>query len=170
MAAGLRSGPTNRRTDESSGWRVVGPPNCWSKRSGTILFPGAAQQIARSARVVVHAQGAIGHGLVDVRIVLDDRSDAVAVDHERERVADDFREIILPLLSGQNRQTRLRTYRLWPDIQVSTLGSNWREQVCGWSEEARADFVSELLHHRVDDEIAVFAVEDNSAAVTSLSY
>ena len=30
--------------------------------------------------------------------------------------ADDFCDIILSLLSGQNRQTRLRTYRLWPDI------------------------------------------------------
>ena len=79
--------------------------------------------------------------------------------------ADDFPDIILPLLSGQDQETQLRTYRLWPDIQVSSLGSNWREQVRGWSEEARADFVSELLHHRVDGEIAAFAVEDNSVAV-----
>ena len=35
----------------------------------------------------------------------------------------------------------------------------------GWSEEARADFVSELLHHRIDEEIATFAAEDNSIAV-----
>ena len=79
--------------------------------------------------------------------------------------ADDFRDIILPLLSGQDQQTRLRTYRVWPDIQFSSLGSNWRGQVRGWSEEARADFVSELLHHRVDDEVASFAVEDDSVAV-----
>ena len=79
--------------------------------------------------------------------------------------ADNFHDIILPLLSGQDRQTRLRTYRLWPDIQLSSLGSNWREQVRGWNEEARADFVSELFHHRVDGEIASFAVEDNSVAV-----
>lgn len=79
--------------------------------------------------------------------------------------ADDFRDIILPLLSGQEQQTRLHTYRLWPDIQLSSLGSNWREHVRGWSEEARADFVFELLHHRVDDEIAFFVVEDNSVAV-----
>ena len=79
--------------------------------------------------------------------------------------ADDFRDIILPLLSGRDQQTRLATYRHWPDIQLSSLGSNWREQVQGWSEEARADFVSELLHHRVDGAIASFAVEDNSVAV-----
>lgn len=79
--------------------------------------------------------------------------------------ADDFSDIILPLLSGQDQQTRLHTYRLWPDIRVSSLGPNWREQVRGWSDKARADFVSELLHHRVDGEIAAFAVEDNSIAV-----
>lgn len=78
---------------------------------------------------------------------------------------DDFSDIIVPLLSGQDQQTRLRTYRLWPDIQVSSLGPNWREQVRGWSEEARADFVSEVLHHRFDGEIAAFAAEDNSIAV-----
>ncbi|HBH03321.1 MAG: hypothetical protein A2W08_07185 [Candidatus Rokubacteria bacterium RBG_16_73_20] len=79
--------------------------------------------------------------------------------------ADDFSDIIVPLLSGQDQQTRLRTYRLWPDMQVSSLGANWRDQVRGWSDEARADFVSELLHHRVDGEIAAFAAEDKSVTV-----
>lgn len=79
--------------------------------------------------------------------------------------ADDFSDIIVPLLSGQDQQTRLRTYHLWPDIQVSSIGSNWRDQVRGWSEEARADFVSELLHRRVDGGIADFAAEDNSVVV-----
>ena len=79
--------------------------------------------------------------------------------------ADEFSDIIVPLLSEKDRQTRLRTYSLWPDLRVSSLGLNWREQIRGWREEARADFVSELLHHRIDDEVAVFAVEDNSVAV-----
>ncbi|GMU03749.1 NACHT domain-containing protein [Corallococcus caeni] len=79
--------------------------------------------------------------------------------------ADDFSDIIVPLLSGQDLQARLGTYRLWPGVQVSSLGPNWREQVRCWSEEARADFVSELLHHHADDEVAAFAAEDNSIAV-----
>lgn len=79
--------------------------------------------------------------------------------------ATDFGDIIEPLLSSQDRQTRLSTYRLWPDIQVSSLGPNWHEQVHGWSEEARADFVAELLHHRADGEVAAFAAEDGSTAV-----
>lgn len=79
--------------------------------------------------------------------------------------ADDFIDIIVPLLSGQDQQTRLRTYRLYPDLQVSSLGPNWHKQVRGWNDEARADFVSELLHHRADGEIAAFAAEDKSVAV-----
>ncbi|UWF48297.1 hypothetical protein NYP20_23765 [Pseudomonas sp. N3-W] len=79
--------------------------------------------------------------------------------------SDDFSDLIVPLLTEPDQQTRLRTYRLWPDIQVSSLGINWQELARGWSEEVRADFVSELLHHRVDDEIATLAVEDKSAAV-----
>ena len=78
---------------------------------------------------------------------------------------DDFSDIIVPLLSEKDRGTQLHTYRLWPDIRVSSLGQNWREQVRGWSDEARADFVSRLLHHRIDGEVVVFAVEDNSIAV-----
>lgn len=79
--------------------------------------------------------------------------------------SDDFSDIIVPLLSGQDLQIRLSTYRLWSDMQVSSLGPNWRDQVRGWSEEAQVDFVSELLHHRVDGEITAFAGEDESLAV-----
>ena len=79
--------------------------------------------------------------------------------------ADDFRDIIGPILSGQDRQLALRTYRYWPDIRVSSLGSRWLEQIRGWSEQARTDFVSAMLHHRVDDEVATFAAQDNSVAV-----
>ncbi len=79
--------------------------------------------------------------------------------------ADDFSDLIVPLLSAQDQQTRLHTYRLWPDIHTSSLGPNWQEQLRGWSDEVRADFVSEMLHHRVDDEIVAFAAEDKSVAV-----
>jgi hypothetical protein len=77
--------------------------------------------------------------------------------------AEDFSDILVPLLSEPDQQTRLRTYRLWPDI--SSLGLNWREQVRGWSEAAPAEFVSELFHYRVDGAVAAFAAEDDSIAV-----
>ncbi len=79
--------------------------------------------------------------------------------------ADAFSDIIVPLLSKNDQHTRLGTYRLWPDFRVSSIGPNWREQLRGWSDEARADFVSELLHHRIDGEVVDFAVQDNSMAV-----
>ncbi|KVP88926.1 hypothetical protein WJ95_13465 [Burkholderia ubonensis] len=79
--------------------------------------------------------------------------------------ADDFSDILIPILSGEDQQARLQTYRLGPDVRASTLGPDWRGLVRGWSEEAREDFVAELLHQRADDEIASFAVEDTSTAV-----
>lgn len=79
--------------------------------------------------------------------------------------AADFCDLIVPLFSGTDQQTRLRTYRLWPDIHLTSLGANWHEEASGWSEEARVDFVSELLHHRIDDEILAFAAGDQSVAV-----
>ena len=78
---------------------------------------------------------------------------------------DDFRNIIVPLLSDEDEQVRLRTYRLWPDVRVSSLGPNWREVLRRWSEAAQADFVSELLRHGIDDEVAAFAIEEKSVAV-----
>ncbi len=79
--------------------------------------------------------------------------------------ADDFCDLIMPLLSGRDQQTQLYMYRLWPDIQVSSLGANWREEVRGWSDGSRAEFVSQLLHHQVNGEVAAFAAEDDSIAV-----
>ena len=87
----------------------------------------------------------------------------------------EFQDILVPLLSGDQEQTRLQTYRLWPDFPLSTLGVNWPERVRGWNEEARADFVSEVLHHRLVPEVVPFAVADQSmkvktAALSSLSW
>ena len=79
--------------------------------------------------------------------------------------AHDFADIVVPLLSENNQQTRLRTYRSGSDFQVSSIGPEWRERVRGWSEESRADFVSEMLHYRIDGEVANFAAEDQSVAV-----
>lgn len=77
----------------------------------------------------------------------------------------DFSDILLPLLSAEDQQTRLSTYRLWPDIQAVSVGENWSELVQNWREEARQDFVSEILHHRFDSKVATFAAEDRSIAV-----
>ena len=129
-----------------------------------LVFAGELSQLCGTA-VWNEVRAVVGERFRAAYAIRDGNYQQYAIAAMLATGADDFRDIILPLLSGQDQQTRLRTYRLWPDIQLSSLGSNWREQVRGWSEEARADFVSELLHHRVDDEIASFAVEDNSVAV-----
>ena len=77
----------------------------------------------------------------------------------------DFHDIVAELLSGRDQQTRLSTYRLWPDIRLSSFGPDWPEKVRQWTEAARVDLVAELLHHRTDDEVVSFAVADGSAAV-----
>lgn len=60
--------------------------------------------------------------------------------------SDDFRDILLPLLSNADQQVRLGAYRLWGDFHLSSLGPNWEETVRGWPEEVRAEFVSEMIH------------------------
>lgn len=78
---------------------------------------------------------------------------------------EDFSDVIVPLLSAENEQVRLRTCRLRSYIRVTSLGPNWRDELRGWCDAAQADFISELFRQRIDREVAAFAVEDGSIAV-----
>ena len=78
---------------------------------------------------------------------------------------DDFSDVIGPLLSGKGQQSWLRTYELWPDTRVTSLGPSWRDEVRGWSDAAQADFVSELLRQRIDSEVVAFAIEAGGTAL-----
>lgn len=129
-----------------------------------LVFAGELVQLCGAA-VWNKIRAVVGERFRDVYAIRDGNYQQYAIAAMLATGADDFSDIIVPLLSGQDQQTRLRAYRLWPDIQVSSLGSNWKDQVSGWGDEARKDFVSELLHHRVDGEIVAFAAEDNSIAV-----
>ena len=151
-------GETDRRNTSAGGKLVA------MALALDLVFAGELAQLCGAA-VWNEVRAAVGERLRAVYAIRDDSYRQYALAAMLATGADDFSDVIVPLLSGQDQQTRLRTYRLWPDIHVSSLGPNWREQVRGWSEEARADFVSELLHHRVDGEIAAFAAEDNSIAV-----
>ena len=79
--------------------------------------------------------------------------------------SDDFKDIIEPLVSSDDQQASLGTYRRWDEFHVSSLGPSWRDTVGSWKETARATFVSELLHHRYVPEVAIFALADPSAKV-----
>lgn len=141
------------------------------------LAPVFAGELARlcGAAVWTEVRRAVGERIRGIFAIPDGSFRLYAIAAMLATGADEFGDIIVPLLSGQDQQTRLRTYRLWPDIQVSSFGPTWREQVRGWSDEARADFISELLHHRIDGEVAAFAAEDNcievkKAAVSGLMW
>jgi hypothetical protein len=157
-AEGTGDGETDNRSAHLGGMLV---------EMALTLDPVFAGELARLCGPAVwkKVRAAVGERLRIVYSIRDGSYRQYALAAMLATGADDFCDIIVPLLSGQDQQARLHTYRLWPDIQVSLLGPNWREQVRGWSEEARADLVSELLHHRVDREVAAFAAEDNSIAV-----
>ncbi len=129
-----------------------------------LVFAGELTQLC-GATVWNEVRTAVGDCFRAVYAIRDDNYQQYAVAAMLVTGVGDFSDIIVPLLSDKDEQTRLATYRIWPDIRVSSLGPRWRDQVRGWSEEARADFVSELLHHRADGEVADFAVEDKSTAV-----
>ena len=107
----------------------------------------------------------VGERLRDVYASGDDSYRKYALAAMLATGKDDFNDIIVPLLSGKDQQARLTTYRLWPDLHVSSIGAHWRDQVRRWDDDARVDFVSELLFQHIDDEIADFAVGDDNGAV-----
>ena len=129
-----------------------------------LVFAGELAQLCGTT-VWNEVRTAVGDRFRAVHAIRDNNYRQYAVAAMLATDVADFTDIIVPLLSDKDDQTRLSTYRLWPDIRVSSLGPSWRDQVRSWSEEARGDFVSELLHHRIDGEVADFAVEDNSIAV-----
>lgn len=79
--------------------------------------------------------------------------------------SDDFKDVIVPLLSGANPKDRLGTYRTWDEFHLTCLGANWAETVKGWNEQARVGFVSELIRRRFAANIAAFVHSDPSLSV-----
>lgn len=90
--------------------------------------------------------------------------------------SDDFIDIIMPLLTSDDQQVRLKTYRAGTEFHLSSLGPKWRNIVKEWKEEARSEFVSEVTSHRWMPEIVEdFALSDpnpqvRAAAVQALSW
>jgi hypothetical protein len=142
--------------DGKSDWRYTTGTLVEMALAVDLVFAGELAQLCGAA-IWNEVRATVGERFRAVYAIRDANFRQYALAAMLATGADDFRDIIVPLLSAQDQQTRLRTYRLRPDIQTSSLGPNWREQVRGWSDEARADLVSEVLHHRVDGEIAAFA-------------
>jgi len=59
---------------------------------------------------------------------------------------EDFTDILVPLLTHSNQQVRLAVYHGGMEFLPSSLGSQWKELIGSWPEEARLDFVLQLAH------------------------
>jgi hypothetical protein len=57
----------------------------------------------------------------------------------------DFADVLAPLLSDEDQQIRLSTYRAGDVFYPSSLRPDWRRVVDGWSAECRVDFVHEAV-------------------------
>jgi hypothetical protein len=79
--------------------------------------------------------------------------------------SDDFKDVIVPLLSGPNPQDRLGTYRTWDEFHLSCIGANWSDTVSQWNEQARVELVSEIIRRRSAPDIAAFVHSDPSLRV-----
>lgn len=60
---------------------------------------------------------------------------------------DDFKDILVPLLTDANDQVRLSVYHGGAEVLPENLGPNWRDIVRGWPEEARLEFIIQLAHN-----------------------
>jgi NACHT conflict system protein len=80
--------------------------------------------------------------------------------------SDDFKDIVVPLLTSSNAQFRLAVYHSGAEFLPSSLGSNWSEIVRGWPEDVRLDFVLQLADDPwLSDKVEQFALSDPSAKV-----
>jgi hypothetical protein len=79
---------------------------------------------------------------------------------------DNFAHILVPLLTDNDQQVRLATYRAGDVFYPTSLGNDWRRIVESWDEEARADFVYEVTYRTLSADIGEsFGMNDPSAKV-----
>ncbi len=80
--------------------------------------------------------------------------------------SEDFRDILLPLLSSHDRQVRMKAYGTWRAFHLPSLGTDWAEVVEGWDEEQRVDFINIAIRGRQTAHIAEkFTLADPSPSV-----
>jgi len=60
--------------------------------------------------------------------------------------SEDFKDILLPLLTSDDQQVRLRAYRSFREFHVSSLGENWKQTIKTWKDDHRSDFIGEVVH------------------------
>lgn len=80
--------------------------------------------------------------------------------------SDDFKDILVPLLTASNDQVRLAVYHSGAELLPSSLGANWSEIVYGWPEDVRLDFILQLANDPwLSETVEQFALADPSTKV-----
>lgn len=80
--------------------------------------------------------------------------------------SDDFKDIVVPLLTDPNDQVRLAVYHSGAEFLLSSLGSSWAEVVQGWTEEARLNLILQLAHDPwLAETVEQLALADPSAKI-----
>jgi len=80
--------------------------------------------------------------------------------------SDDFKDIVVPLLTDPNDQVRLAVYHSGAEFLPSSLGPCWVEVVQGWPDEARLNFVLQLGHDPwLADTVEQLALADPSPQI-----
>jgi len=84
--------------------------------------------------------------------------------------SEDFKDILLPLLTSNDQQVRLKTYRSFREFHVSSLGEDWKQIVTAWNDEHRADFIGEVVRESYMAGVAEeFARIDSSLKVRAVA-
>jgi hypothetical protein len=82
----------------------------------------------------------------------------------------DFADLVTSLLTNEDQQTRLCTYRNAREFHLTILGGDWQSVVSSWTAEFRSDFISELAVHGGRTDIAgYFALHDPDMEVKKSS-
>ena len=80
--------------------------------------------------------------------------------------SDDFKDIVVPLLTDPKDQVRLAVYHSGSEFLPSSLGPRWVEVVQGWAEEARLNLVLQLGHDPwLADTVEQLALADPSPQI-----
>lgn len=80
--------------------------------------------------------------------------------------SDDFKDILVPLLTNANDQVRLAVHHGGAEVLPENLGPDWRDVVRGWPEEARLEFIVQLAHNPWHaDAVEEMALADPSSKV-----
>lgn len=80
--------------------------------------------------------------------------------------SDDFKDVVVPLLTNTNHQVRSAVYHSGAELLPSSLGPRWVEVVQSWEEDARRDFILQLARDPwLADTVEKLALADPSSQI-----